>query len=160
MNDKDFLTQAINNARKSVSQGGFPAGAIVVKDGKVVGEGISVGNVIHDPTSHGEVAAIRNACQNLQTSDLSGSMLYSSLEPCLMCLGAAMWSSISKIIYACSMDKVNSEYYGGHYHNQEINKTFLRPIELIYDPSLEEQSLAIVAQWERSIGASSNEPTA
>lgn len=151
MTHQDFLKEALNKAQQSVAQGGFPAGAIIVKDGKIIGEGISVGGTVCDPTSHGEVAAIRNACQNLQTSDLSGSTLYSSLEPCVMCLGAAMWSSVSSIVYTCSKEKVSSEYYGGHYHSQEINKAFLRPIELIYDPSLEEQSFTIIDQWEKSI---------
>ncbi len=151
MNDIVFLKQAICKANESVLQGGFPAGAIVVKDGKVIGQGISIGNKLNDPTSHAETVAIRDACQNLQTSDLAGTILYASLEPCIMCLSAAMWSSIPRIVYACSKDKVSSEYYGGHYHGKEINKTFNKPIKLIYDPVLEKESLTAVDRWERLI---------
>ena len=68
MDDKHFLKSAIEQARKSIDQGGFPAGAIIVKDGKIIAEGISVGFSLHDPTSHAETAAIRAACQKLRTS--------------------------------------------------------------------------------------------
>jgi tRNA(Arg) A34 adenosine deaminase TadA len=156
MTGKEFLQLAIEKAKESVSQGGFPAGAIVVKDGKIVGEGISIGNKLNDPTTHGEMAAIRNACKNLKTTDLSGVILYSSLEPCFMCLGAAMWSSISKIVYACSKEKVSADYYGGHYQNSEINKSLINPIELVHLSELEEKSLAIIRGWEDSLSPKIN----
>lgn len=150
MNDKIFLKKAIEKAKESVAQGGFPAGAVVVKDGKIIGEGISIGNKLNDPTSHGEMVAIREACKNLQTSDLSGSILYASLQPCLMCLGGAMWSSISKIVFACAQNKVSPDYYGGHYDLAKINPDLIRPLELIHFSELEEESLAIVRKWEKS----------
>ena len=115
MDDKQFLQKAILKAKESVEQGGFPAGAIVVKNGEIVGEGVSVGNKLNDPTSHGEMASIREACKNLKTSDLSGSVLYASMQPCLMCLGASMWSAIPKIVFACPKEKVSADYYCGHY---------------------------------------------
>jgi tRNA(Arg) A34 adenosine deaminase TadA len=68
-----FLELAIEKAKESVAQDGFPAGAVVAKDGQVIGVGISIGNSLNDPTSHGETAAIRDACKNLKTTDLSGS---------------------------------------------------------------------------------------
>ena len=138
-------------ARESVAQGGFPAGAIVVKNGKVIGEGISIGNKLNDPTSHGEIAAIRDACKNTKTSDLSGSVLYASMESCVMCLGAAVWSSVSKIVFACSRERVSPEYYGGHYSLTQINKDFLHPIEVIHLPELEEETLVIVRDWEKTL---------
>ena len=70
MDDKDYLKLAVEQARKSVEQSGFPAGAIIVKDGKIVAEGISVGFKNNDPTGHAETAAIRAACQNLKTHNL------------------------------------------------------------------------------------------
>ena len=108
--DKEFLQTAIENARESVRKGGFPAGAVVVKDGKVIGTGISIGNTLFDPTSHGEIAAIRNACLNLKSSDLSNAVIYTSMEPCTMCFSATMWAGINKIVYACSKEKVSEEY--------------------------------------------------
>lgn len=147
---KQFLQQAIEQAKKSAEQGGFPAGAVVVKNGRTISEGISIGNKLHDPTNHGEMAAIRDACRKLKTSDLSGSTLYASMQPCLMCLGAAMWGGITTVVFACPKEKVSAEYYGGHYQPTAINEQLTRPIELVHFPELEEQSLSIVRAWEKS----------
>ena len=151
MDDKQFLQKAIIKARESVAQGGFPAGAIVVKNGEIVGEGVSVGNKLNDPTSHGEMASIREACKNLKTSDLSGSVLYASMQPCLMCLGASMWSAIPKIVFACPKEKVSADYYGGHYQPSTINSELTHPIELVHFAELEEESLTIVREREKSL---------
>jgi tRNA(Arg) A34 adenosine deaminase TadA len=148
MNDYDFLKQAIDLAKESVSQGGFPAGAIIVKDGEVIGKGISMGNILNDPTSHGETAAIREACKNLKTTNLTGATLYASMKPCLMCLGSAMWGNVSRIVYACAQEKVSREYYGGDYEGEGINSTLLHPIEFIHVKELEESSFALVEEWE------------
>lgn len=145
--DKQFLQRAIEKAKESVAQGGFPAGAVVVKGGEIIGEGVSIGNKLNDPTSHGEMDAIRAACKNLQTSDLSGSVLYASMQPCLMCLGASMWSAIPKIVFALPKDKVSAEYYGGHYTPSAINAELIRPLELVHFAELEDESSAIVREW-------------
>lgn len=151
MSDKQFLQQAIEQAKKSVAQGGFPAGTVIVKNGELIGEGVSVGNKLNDPTSHGEMAAIRVACKNLSTTDLSSSVLYASMQPCLMCLGASMWGAIPKIVFACPKDKVSADYYGGHYQPSAINAELTRPIELVHFAELEDESLAIVREWEKSL---------
>lgn len=150
MDETDFLKQAIECARESVKQGGFPAGAVVVKDGKIVGEGISIGNKLNDPTSHGELSAIRDACKNLSASDLSGAILYASMEPCSMCHSASMWSGITKIVFACSKDKVSNEYYGGNYKTESLNSTFSRPLNIAKMTELENESLGVVKDWEAS----------
>lgn len=146
-----FLQEAINLAKESVEQGGFPAGAVVVKDGKVIGRGISIGNKLNDPSSHGEMASIRQACGNLKSSDLSGATLYSSMQPCLMCFAASMWGGISRIFYAVSKEQVSPEYYGGNYKVTEINPTLLKPIEIHHAAEYETQSLEVVHGWERSL---------
>lgn len=151
MPHKEFLTKAIEKAKESVSKGGFPAGAIVVKNGEIIGSGISIGNLLNDPTAHGEMASIRDTCKNIQKSDLSGAILYSSMEPCLMCLSASMWSSISKIVFACRKEKVSTEYYGGHYKSSEINNGFNHPIEFVHLAELENESLSVVIEWEKSL---------
>ena len=151
MDDKQFLQKAIMKAKESVAQGGFPAGTIIVKNGEIVGEGVSIGNKLNDPTGHGEMASIREACKNLKTSDLSGAVLYASMQPCLMCLGASMWSAIPKIVFACSKVKVSVDYYGGHYQPSVINSELTRPIELVHFAELENESLAIVREWEKSL---------
>ena len=151
MTDKEFLIKAIEKARESVLAGGFPAGAVVVKNGEIVGLGISIGNKLNDPTAHGEMASIRDACKQLNTSDLKDSILYASMEPCLMCLGASMWSSISKIVFACPKEKVSKEYYGGHYKSQEINSSLSSPIEIVHFKDLEAESLDVVKEWEKDL---------
>ena len=151
MDDKQFLQKAIIKARESVAQGGFPAGAIVVKNGEIVGEGVSVGNNLNDPTSHSEMASTGEERKNCKNSDLSGSVLYASMQPCLMCLGASMWSAIPKIVFACPKEKVSADYYGGHYQPSTINSELTRPIELVHFAELEDESLAIVREWEKSL---------
>jgi len=151
MVNKDFLQLAIDKAKESVERGGFPAGAIVVKDGKVIGVGVSTGNKLNDPSSHGEMAAIRDACKNLETTDLSGSVLFTSMQPCLMCLGASMWSAIPKIVFACSKEKVSVEYFGGRYQPSAINSELTHPIELVHYAELEEGSLKVIHEWEKSL---------
>jgi tRNA(Arg) A34 adenosine deaminase TadA len=152
MNDDFFLGKAIEKAAESVARGGFPAGAVVVKDGAVVGEGVSVGNLLHDPTAHVETAAVRDACRRLSTSSLDGATLYASMRPCLMCLGAASWASVKRIVFACRQEKVSPEYYGGTYDAAAVNATLSKPLELVWVPSLEERSLEVVRGWERSRG--------
>ncbi len=149
--DKIFLEIAIEKSAQSVAKGGFPAGAVIVKDGQVVGEGLSLGNIIHDPTSHGETASIRDACKNIQSSDLSGATLYASMQPCIMCLSAAMWAGVARVVFACSQDNVSPEYYGGHYDMQAINQSFFRPLKIEHMASLEVTSFAIVCGWEQKI---------
>ncbi len=119
-----FIKQAIEKSRESIASGGFPAGAVLVKDGEVIASGISIGNILHDPTSHGEVATIREACEKLGTTDLSGTVLYASLESCSMCLSASMWASIPKIVFACSKEMVDSAFYGGKYETEMLNSKF------------------------------------
>lgn len=149
--DKQFLLRAIEKAKESTQSGGFPAGAIIVKNNEIVSEATCVGNIIHDPTAHGETVAIREACKKLETTDLSGATLYASMEPCIMCLGSAMWSSISRIVYACSGKKVSNEYYGGSYNTAEMNSKFNHPIEIIQIAELENESLEVVKNWEKSL---------
>ncbi|GMT45156.1 MAG: tRNA-specific adenosine deaminase [bacterium] len=102
---KTFMAKAISLAEENVKtlQGG-PFGAVVVKGGKVVGIGRNKVTRDNDPTAHAEVVAIRNAAKNLGTFDLSGCQIYSSCEPCPMCLGAIYWARFDKLYYAATKD--------------------------------------------------------
>ena len=102
MRKEDILREAISLADNNVRNGGGPFGAVIVKDGKVVATGVNRVTANNDPTAHAEVSAIRNACKKLKTFDLSGCEIYSSCEPCPMCLGAIYWSRIKKIYYGNS----------------------------------------------------------
>ena len=105
MNAKDkFMRMAIEEAASGIRRGhGGPFGSIIVKDGIVVGRGHNRVVKNNDPTCHGEIAAIRDACENMNTFDLSGCEIYTTGEPCHMCLCACMWANISKIYYGCTI---------------------------------------------------------
>ncbi|MCH4166942.1 MAG: nucleoside deaminase [Megasphaera sp.] len=99
----DFMKEAIQESKKNLATGdGGPFGAVIVKDGVIVGRGHNEVLVNHDPTCHGEMQAIRNACQNLGTHDLTGCELYTSAEPCPMCLSAIIWANIKTVYYGNS----------------------------------------------------------
>ncbi len=102
MGHEDFMRQAIAIAVENVKNGGGPFGAVIVKDGKIVATGANRVTANNDPTAHAEVNAIRQACSRLGTFDLGGCVLYTSCEPCPMCLGAIYWAHIDKIYYGAS----------------------------------------------------------
>ena len=98
-----FMREAIRLARQGMDQNeGGPFGAVIVKDGQIVGRGNNRVTSQMDPTAHAEVVAIRNACQELGHFQLDGCILYTSCEPCPMCLGAIYWARPDKVYYACS----------------------------------------------------------
>lgn len=97
---------AIDEARVGIAHNeGGPFGAVVVKDGKIIGTGHNQVVLNNDPTCHGEMQAIRDACKNLGSFDLSGSILYTTGEPCPMCLSACLWANIDKVYYGCDIEQ-------------------------------------------------------
>jgi tRNA(Arg) A34 adenosine deaminase TadA len=98
--DPTLLRRAIRLACDNVAAGGGPFGAVVAQDGRVLGEGVNRVVADADPTAHAEVVAIRAAARALGTHDLAGCVLYTSCEPCPMCLGAAWWSRVERIVFA------------------------------------------------------------
>ena len=95
-----FMLRAIALSIESVKTGGGPFGSIIVKDDKIISEGFNKVTSTNDPTAHGEIIAIRDACKKLNNFNLKGSELYSTCEPCPMCLSAIYWARIDKIYYA------------------------------------------------------------
>ena len=95
-----FMQRAIELSIESIDSGGGPFGSVITKDDKIIAEGMNRVTLFNDPTAHGEIIAIRQACKNLNTFDLSGHELYSNCEPCPMCLSAIYWSHIDKVYYA------------------------------------------------------------
>ena len=111
LNHRENLQKAIDLSRESVDAGSSPFGAIIVSaQGEIVGYGHNQVVPNNDPTAHGEVMAIRDACRKLGTFDLSGCILYTSCEPCPMCLNAAKWANIAEIYYAA--DRYDAEAIG------------------------------------------------
>ena len=100
-----FMQQAIAEADEGIAaKHGGPFGAVIVKDGEIVGRGHNRVVFNNDPTCHGEMEAIRDACKRLGTFDLSGCVLYTTGEPCPMCMGAILWANIDKVYYGCNVD--------------------------------------------------------
>ena len=106
---EDWLSKTIEMAVENVKKGGGPFAAIVVRNGKIIGKGTNQVHILHDPSAHAEMWAIREACEAQQSIDLSDCVLYASGEPCPMCLGAAYWSTVGSIYYACGKQEASEE---------------------------------------------------
>ncbi len=100
MTKEELMRKAIELSIKSVRNGGGPFGAIIAREGEIIAEGSNGVTIYNDPTAHAEVTAIRKACEKLGTFDLTGCEIYTSCEPCPMCLGAIYWAHLDKIYYA------------------------------------------------------------
>jgi guanine deaminase len=106
---KKFMEQAIKEAQLGIRSGhGGPFGSVIVKDNKVIAKGHNEVVKNNDPTCHGEMMAIRKACKKLKTFDLSGCQLYTTAEPCPMCLGAILWANIDKVYYGCNIEDTDN----------------------------------------------------
>ncbi len=121
-----FMRRAIELAQIGVDKGaGGPFGAVVVKNGEIVGEGYNQVTSTNDPTAHAEVTAIRNACQKLESFQLDDCILYTSCEPCPMCLGAIYWARPKQIFFACTHQDAAEVGFDDSFIYEEIE----RPVE-------------------------------
>jgi len=131
MNDEFFVRLAIDEAKKSQQAGGTPIGAVLVKNGEIVATGQSLVWPLKDPSAHGETQCMRNACQKLQSLDLSGCTLYSTLESCSMCLSCAGWCGLSRIVFGAYMEDIQPNPYElDDYHAIEHAKR-IRGLEVV-----------------------------
>ena len=104
MTSIDFMKRAISLSIDNIKNNGGPFGCVIVKENEIIAEGVNRVTFNNDPTAHAEIVAIRNACQKLNTFNLEGCELYSSCEPCPMCLSAIYWSHIDKVYYGNSRE--------------------------------------------------------
>ena len=147
MNNEQLMRRAIALSIESVNSGGGPFGAVIARNGEIVAEGSNNVTLAHDPTAHAEVSAIREACRKLETFDLSGCDIYTSCEPCPMCLGAIYWAHIDKIYYANDRRDAADIGFDDDFIYQEIA---LKPTERT-KPSeilLREEAIEAFKQWE------------
>lgn len=100
MTKEELMQRAIELSINSVRNGGGPFGAVIAREGEIIAEGSNGVTIYNDPTAHAEVTAIRKACEKLGTFELKGCEIYTSCEPCPMCLGAIYWAHLDKIYYA------------------------------------------------------------
>src|SRR3990167_2497382 len=109
--DENFVNDAINEAQKSLAAGGAPIGAMIVKNNEIIATGWSLVWPKKDPVAHAETECMRAACTKLQSLDLSGCTLYSTLESCSMCLGCAAWSGLLRIVFGAYKEDVEGNPY-------------------------------------------------
>jgi guanine deaminase len=118
-----FMKRAIELSIKSVNSGTGPFGAVIVKDDKIISEGFNTVTLSNDPTSHAEIAAIRMACKSLGNFSLEECDLYTTCEPCPMCLSAIYWARINKIYYANTRSDAQKIDFSDSMIYEELNKT-------------------------------------
>lgn len=122
MTEEKFMNEAIRLSFETMRSGkGGPFGCVVVKDGKIIAEGFNQVTSNNDPTAHAEVVAIREACKKLNTFQLTGCEIYTSCEPCPMCLGAIYWARPDKLFYANTKSDAAKIGFDDDFIYQEIN---------------------------------------
>ncbi|MGE3466298.1 MAG: nucleoside deaminase [Pyrinomonadaceae bacterium] len=145
--DKRFMARAIELARLGAEgNAGGPFGCVVVKDGRIVGEGNNRVTSTNDPTAHAEVVAIRNACENLRSFQLTDCTIYTSCEPCPMCLGAIYWSRPAAIFYAGTRaDAANAGFDDEQFYSEMEKPNEERRLRMVN--LLRDEALAVFQQW-------------
>ena len=140
------MREAIRLANESVKRGGGPFGAVIVKDGEIVAGGSNSVTINNDPTAHAEVSTIREACRKLGTFDLSGCTIYTSCEPCPMCLGAIYWAHIGKIFYGNNRKDARDIDFADDFIYEELDRPMeKRSVPII--PLLRDEALHSFRLW-------------
>ena len=143
-----FMQRAIELSIESVNKGGGPFGSVIVKDNKIVAEGSNKVTLINDPTAHGEIVAVREACKSLTNFDLSGCELYSTCEPCPMCLSAIYWARIDKIYYANTRNDAQNIDFDDSFIYSELQKnTNKRKIPMVQ--MMRNEALKAFELWDK-----------
>ncbi len=143
---KKFMARAIELSEKNITRGGGPFGAVIVKDNKIIAEGFNQVTSNNDPTAHAEVTAIRAAAKTLNTFDLSGCIIYTSCEPCPMCLGAIYWAKLDKIFYGNTQHDANKIGFSDEF----IYKEIARPIaqrKVATEQFMHQEALKAFKDW-------------
>lgn len=147
--DLQFMREAIRLAAEGVQKNeGGPFGCVIAKDGVIVGRGNNRVTSTNDPTAHAEVVAIRDACRNLGTLQLDGCTLYTSCEPCPMCLGAIYWARPARVVFACTRHDAEAIDFNDDIIYHEIE----RPIgeqRILTEQLLREEGLKVFAAWKK-----------
>ena len=145
-----FMLKAIDLSIKNAEPIGGPFGCVIVKDNKIISEGSNKVTSTNDPTAHGEIVAIRDACLKLNTFNLSGCELYSSCEPCPMCLSAIYWSHIEKIFYANSRNDAKNIDFDDSFIYSEINKK-IEDRKIKMTQMLRDEALKAFKIWDNKV---------
>jgi tRNA(Arg) A34 adenosine deaminase TadA len=145
--DKKFMQRAIQLAEQGMdSNSGGPFGCVVAKDGEIIGEGCNRVTSTNDPTAHAEIVAIRAACQDLGAFQLDGCVIYTSCEPCPMCLGAIYWARPERVYFACTREDAADIGFDDDFIYEELEKSnserHLQIVNLMRD-----EALTVFQKW-------------
>ncbi|HTK25381.1 MAG TPA: nucleoside deaminase [Pyrinomonadaceae bacterium] len=145
--DKKFMQRAIELAERGMdANSGGPFGCVIAKDGEIIGEGCNRVTSTNDPTAHAEIIAIREACQRLGAFQLDGCVVYTSCEPCPMCLGAIYWARPERVYFACTREDAANIGFDDRFIYEELekanNERHLQVINL-----MREEALAVFNKW-------------
>ena len=147
MTKEELMRKAIDLSKENVANGGGPFGAVIARDGEIIATGVNRVTSNHDATAHAEVSAIRNACAKLGTHDLSGCEIYSSCEPCPMCLGAIYWAHLDRLYYGNDKHDAANIGFDDSFIYDELD---LKPEQRRLESSrlLSEEALAAFRLWD------------
>ena len=147
MENKEFMREAIRLSIENVESGhGGPFGAVIVKDGKIIARGVNNVTAHNDPTAHAEVSAIRNACKELGTFQLDGCEIYTSCEPCPMCLGAIYWARPDKMYFANTKKDAADIQFDDQFIYEELEVPFTSR-KLATEQILRDEALVAFQKW-------------
>lgn len=147
MKKEDYMRKAINLANNSIDNGGGPFGAVIVRNNEIIAEASNSVTNDNDPTAHAEVNAIRMATKKLNTFDLSDCEIYSSCEPCPMCLGAIYWAKINKLYFACNQNDADKIGFSDEFIYKELEKPY-QERNLSSENILREEGLSVFEKWQ------------
>ena len=149
MNNK-FMQRAIELSIESVNNGTGPFGAVITKDNKIISEGFNVVTSSNDPTSHAEIVAIRNACKSLNNFVLKDCDLYTTCEPCPMCLSAIYWARIGRVYYANTRKDAQKIDFSDSMIYEELNKT-IKDRKIPMHQMMREEAIKAFELWDKKI---------
>ena len=145
-----FMKRAIKLSIESINNNGGPFGCVIVKDNEIISEGFNMVTSQNDPTAHGEIVAIRNACKKLKIFNLNGCELYSSCEPCPMCLSAIYWSHIEKVFFGNTrLDAAKIGFDDNFIYDEFFKDIEIRKIPLVQ--ILKEEAKEAFNIWEKKL---------
>jgi tRNA(Arg) A34 adenosine deaminase TadA len=144
--DKEMMREAIRLSAESVKNGGGPFGAVIAKDGEIVARASNSVTILNDPTAHAEVMCIREACRALGTFNLSGCSIYTSCEPCPMCLGAIYWARLDRIYYANNRKDAADIDFDDDFIYRELERPLSQRSTPII-PLLRNEALPVFKAW-------------
>ena len=147
MNNK-FMKRAIELSVQNVNKGGGPFGSVIVKDNQIIAEGSNKVTPTNDPTAHGEIVAIREACKKINDFSLKGCELYSTCEPCPMCLSAIYWARIDRVYYANTRKDAQKIDFSDSMIYEELNKT-IKDRKIPMHQMMREEAIKAFELWDK-----------